>query len=379
MATLTLPNEIQNTSVGQQVSPEARPLRDDFADHGEETGSRLYPIDSDFTAIADINPIRHDRPTTFPPCSKASGRAVLAIIVNMAPPHSPSIPTWMRMLLRFSPEPGGKVRAPKAAPKPVPTKMVPHIARMVTVFTPQAFIVPDEDMASGKLAKNTPITKVSNELLSAPLDRIPSTKLSGIPSMRMPSQIMMAAVLPPWWLWRLEISSWIISSSPTCSIILSLRASQGSAVDVIFRAIVTAGAFDCTQAVLGLPPTGVPMGFHPCSAKDLYPGRASVMVAVRVRSPTPSQEGLLPMLASRTGFPAERFRRTIGTSELCSWPSAGTTPTTPGTSTSGRATSGGSAPPVPPPVPATGSVHPTETPELTRGGRAGSVPRLSPL
>ena len=51
----------------------------------------------------------------------------------------------------------------------------------------------DDDIASGRLARKTPTTKVMSEGMSPALARIPSTKDSGMPSSPMPSQIMIAA------------------------------------------------------------------------------------------------------------------------------------------------------------------------------------------
>mmetsp|Transcript_40851 Transcript_40851/g.121097 ORF Transcript_40851/g.121097 Transcript_40851/m.121097 type:complete len:424 (+) Transcript_40851:249-1520(+) len=82
-------------------------------------------------------------------------------------------------------------------------------------------IVPADDMASGMFATKTPTTKASRVLKVEVFTRMPMTRLSGTLSMRMPSQIMMAACAPredPW-------PSWSPCEEPLSeSCLLSLRA-----------------------------------------------------------------------------------------------------------------------------------------------------------
>mmetsp|Transcript_16468 Transcript_16468/g.47011 ORF Transcript_16468/g.47011 Transcript_16468/m.47011 type:complete len:351 (+) Transcript_16468:312-1364(+) len=150
-----------------------------------------------------MKPSRVERPVTLPPCSKASGRTVFAIMHSIAPPQRPSMEAITLTTVGSSWLPGGKMMAPKQAPKPVITVMEAHIIKMTPRRMPCSRIVPAEDIASGKLARKTPTTKARRVPWDAVFTRIPMTKLSGTPSMRMPSQIMIAACTPlppscPW-------------------------------------------------------------------------------------------------------------------------------------------------------------------------------------
>mmetsp|Transcript_23801 Transcript_23801/g.65801 ORF Transcript_23801/g.65801 Transcript_23801/m.65801 type:complete len:239 (+) Transcript_23801:190-906(+) len=159
------------------------------------------------TVSAQRKPARHERPTMSPPCSKASGNIVWAIMVSIAPAARPSTPETMNSVEGSSLEPGGKSKAPMDAPKAVRNVMVHHMRRMFLTWIPCAFMLPEELMLSGRLLRKTPITKGSaasaDEECELPvaadlLIRMPMTSDSGIASIRMPSHTMIAAwALPP--------------------------------------------------------------------------------------------------------------------------------------------------------------------------------------
>mmetsp|Transcript_89204 Transcript_89204/g.257170 ORF Transcript_89204/g.257170 Transcript_89204/m.257170 type:complete len:240 (+) Transcript_89204:166-885(+) len=155
------------------------------------------------TEMATKKPKRVDRPVTFPPCSKASGNTVFAIMQSIAPPHKPSMPAMSFITNGSSLLPGGKIDAPTAAPMPVMIAMEAHMAKMTLLRMPCKRIVPAEDIASGKLARKTPTTKASNVPRVAVLTKMPMTTLSGTPSIKIPSQIVKAACTPrpPWPPW----------------------------------------------------------------------------------------------------------------------------------------------------------------------------------
>mmetsp|Transcript_45338 Transcript_45338/g.96867 ORF Transcript_45338/g.96867 Transcript_45338/m.96867 type:complete len:258 (+) Transcript_45338:201-974(+) len=139
-------------------------------------------------------------------------------MVSMAPAASPSTEQTAiseEVSLR---EPGGKTIAPKAAPIAVRIVMLSHMSMMVLNRMPWAFMLPEELMLSGKLLMKTPMTKgnaaaaarserPSGSPAAAWFIRIPITKDSGTPSMRMPNQIMIARFLASWG------STWLLSTA----------------------------------------------------------------------------------------------------------------------------------------------------------------------
>mmetsp|Transcript_13944 Transcript_13944/g.39695 ORF Transcript_13944/g.39695 Transcript_13944/m.39695 type:complete len:341 (+) Transcript_13944:171-1193(+) len=149
------------------------------------------------TVIAVRKPKSVDRPVTFPPCSKASGSTVFAIMHNIAPPQRPSIAPTTFCTTGSSVLPGGKIAAPSSAPKPVRSVMDPHMSRITRRRMPCKRIVLADDIASGKFARKTPTTNATSWAWVAVFARIPMTRLSGTPSMRIPIHIMIA-VCKPW-------------------------------------------------------------------------------------------------------------------------------------------------------------------------------------
>mmetsp|Transcript_98897 Transcript_98897/g.268593 ORF Transcript_98897/g.268593 Transcript_98897/m.268593 type:complete len:304 (-) Transcript_98897:411-1322(-) len=120
--------------------------------------------------------------------------------------------------------PGGKAMDPTIAPMPVKTVMEDHIGRMISLRIPCCFMTPAEDIASGKLARNTPTTKASNWPMDAVFTRMPMTTLSGTASIKMPSQIISAAcLLPPSWAWPPSLPP------PGCAVAWWLAHRSGSA------------------------------------------------------------------------------------------------------------------------------------------------------
>mmetsp|Transcript_120960 Transcript_120960/g.342200 ORF Transcript_120960/g.342200 Transcript_120960/m.342200 type:complete len:307 (+) Transcript_120960:84-1004(+) len=175
-------------------------------------------------AMANKKPRSAERPVTLPPCSKASGNTVLAIMQSIAPPQSPSILAMTFATTGSSALPGGNTSAPTYAPMAVVKVMDAHMVRMDIFLMPCAYIVPADDMASGKFARKTPQTKVRRVLLVAVFTRIPMTTLSGILSMRMPNQIIIAACTPrPWpeWPWTSSCPS-----PPFAALAFSIRSGR---------------------------------------------------------------------------------------------------------------------------------------------------------
>mmetsp|Transcript_107233 Transcript_107233/g.277478 ORF Transcript_107233/g.277478 Transcript_107233/m.277478 type:complete len:340 (+) Transcript_107233:226-1245(+) len=206
------------------------------------------PSGMSFTESAQRKPARHESPTTSPPCSKASGIIVWAIMVSIAPAAKPSTATIVSaasLVEAESAAPGGKSTAPSADPAAVRAVVASHISKMLRTFMPCAFMLPDELIASGKLLMKTPITK-GNAAAAALLDwsasspptalllmMMPITKDSGTASIRIPSQtitaLCLAALLTKWWLWPWPCEWPWLWSSEVVGDILPTTAEDGDA------------------------------------------------------------------------------------------------------------------------------------------------------
>eukprot|EP00613_Pedinella_sp_CCMP2098_P079634 CAMPEP_0171943660 /NCGR_PEP_ID=MMETSP0993-20121228/39671_1 /TAXON_ID=483369 /ORGANISM="non described non described, Strain CCMP2098" /LENGTH=238 /DNA_ID=CAMNT_0012586303 /DNA_START=374 /DNA_END=1091 /DNA_ORIENTATION=- len=87
----------------------------------------------------------------------------------------------------------GKIRAVKNAMTPVPRKRADHMHMIFAAESPLRNMMLADDIASGKLARKTAMMKAIESLPSDCMN--PMSMDSGIPSMRIPSQMLNATLL----------------------------------------------------------------------------------------------------------------------------------------------------------------------------------------
>mmetsp|Transcript_24789 Transcript_24789/g.49545 ORF Transcript_24789/g.49545 Transcript_24789/m.49545 type:complete len:241 (+) Transcript_24789:377-1099(+) len=156
-----------------------------------------------FTKRLARKPRRVSSPAKSPPDSNASGSIAVDMQAIMEPPARPSdatarMPTEEGKLQTVSPSSfvlhsPGKIRAVKNAMTPVPRKRADHMHMIFAAESPLRNMMLADDIASGKLARKTAMMKAIESLPSDCMN--PMSMDSGIPSMRIPSQMLNATLL----------------------------------------------------------------------------------------------------------------------------------------------------------------------------------------